>query len=364
MNNARVYLGMSGGVDSSVTALLLKEAGFDVTGVFIQGWYPDFLKCNWKDERRDAMRVAAQLEIPFLTINVEDAYKKEVIDYMVREYSRGRTPNPDVMCNRHVKFGAFLNEALKQDADFIATGHYAQIENGALESNVVLKSAVDSDKDQTYFLWNVPKLALSQTLFPIGDLHKSEVRDIARKNNLITAEKKDSQGVCFLGKVSMKDFLKHSIKTEKGDVLDSEGSVIGYHDGALLYTLGERKGFTIVKKGTDDAPRYVIDKDIEKNTLTVSEKNDASFQARSKHETTITDTNWISREPKEGEVLMARFRHRQDLRLVQVSKITVKKDTKEDAWAITFTEAEEAVSPGQSLVLYAGDVCLGGGIIV
>lgn len=364
MKKERVFVGMSGGVDSSVAALLLQEAGFDVTGVFIQGWYPDFLECNWKDERRDAMRVAAKLSIPFLTINAEDAYKREVIDYMVREYSLGRTPNPDVMCNRHVKFGVFFNEAMKQGADFIATGHYARVGSGPSADDVVLKSGIDSDKDQTYFLWNVQREALSKTLFPIGHLEKSKVRDIARKNELITADKKDSQGVCFLGKVSMKDFLKHSIRTERGDVLDVGGAVIGYHEGALLYTLGERKGFTIVKKGTDDAPRYVVGKDISKNTITVSERNDETRQARLIKEVEIANTNWISREPEEGEVLMARFRHRQSLRPVMVSKKGEEKDGKENVWTFTFIDAEDAVSSGQSLVLYKEDICLGGGIII
>lgn len=364
MKKERVFVGMSGGVDSSVAALLLQEAGFDVTGVFIQGWYPDFLECNWKDERRDAMRVAAKLSIPFLTINAEDAYKKEVIDYMVREYSLGRTPNPDVMCNRHVKFGVFFDEAMRQGADYIATGHYARVERASPESDVVLKSGVDNDKDQTYFLWNVPKDAFSKSLFPIGGLEKSKVRDIARKNELITADKKDSQGVCFLGKVSMKDFLKHSIRTERGDVLDLLGDVIGYHEGALLYTLGERKGFTITKKGTDDAPRYVVSKDIIKNTLTVSEKSDTTLRSRAAHEVKIANTNWISREPEEGEILMARFRHRQPLRLVRVSKRREEEGGKENVWRVVFAEAEEAVSPGQSLVLYTEDICLGGGIII
>ena len=363
MSKGRVHVGMSGGVDSSVAALLLKEAGFEVTGVFIQGWYPDFLECNWKDERRDAMRVAAMLGIPFLTVSAEDAYKKEVIDYMVREYSLGRTPNPDVMCNRHVKFGVFFDEAMKQGADFIATGHYAQVEHGTHENDVVLRSAVDSDKDQTYFLWNVPKQALSHTSFPIGHLRKTEVREIARKNHLITADKKDSQGVCFLGKVSMKDFLKHSIRTEQGDVLDTKGNVIGYHEGALLYTLGERRGFTITKKGTDDTPRYVIDKDIIKNTLTVSEKNESTLEKFARNEVVIAHTNWISDEPKEGETLMARFRHQQTLRRVRVLKKEGGKDTEEEAWTIVFVEEQETVSPGQSLVVYRGNQCLGGGIV-
>jgi tRNA-specific 2-thiouridylase len=359
MKKERVFIGMSGGVDSSVSALLLKEAGFDVTGVFIQGWYPDFLECNWKDDKRDAMRVAAKLDIPFITIDAEEAYKTEVVDYMIREYSRGRTPNPDVMCNRHVKFGVFFEEALKRGADWIATGHYAQIDHA--EEGTTLRAAEDSDKDQTYFLWNVPKQALSKTLFPIGHLKKSEVREIARENELITADKKDSQGICFLGKVSMKDFLRHYIETKPGDVLDSEGEVIGTHSGALLYTLGERRGFTITKKGTNDAPRFVIAKDLENNTITVSEKESEGFQDFSKKRIVLENANWLGREPISGERYSVRFRHRQPLREATLEKETLRGGS--EAWTVLFAEGEAAVSPGQSLVVYRESECLGGGII-
>jgi tRNA-uridine 2-sulfurtransferase len=360
MIKKRVFVAMSGGVDSSVSAFLLKEAGFDVTGVFIQGWYPDFIQCNWKDEKRDAMRVAAQLNIPFLTIDAEMTYKTEVVDYMVREYSVGRTPNPDVMCNRHVKFGIFFDEAMRQGADYIATGHYARVEHE--EGGSVLKSGVDSGKDQTYFLWNIQKQTLERTLFPIGHLKKAEVREIAIKNKFINATKKDSQGVCFLGKISMKDFLKHFIKTERGDVLDTEGNVIGYHDGALLFTLGERRGFTITEKGTDDAPRYVVSKDVHTNTITVSEKNEKALEKFAYNEVAIVDTNWISGELLDGEGVEVRFRHLQRLRKAQIKKVVG--NNKNNHWGILFDEPQEAVSSGQSLVVYRDNECLGGGIIV
>jgi tRNA-uridine 2-sulfurtransferase len=359
MNRKRVFVGMSGGVDSSVAALLLKEACFDVTGVFIRGWYPDFLECNWKDEKRDAMRIAAQLNIPFITVDAEDAYRAHVGEYMVREYSLGRTPNPDVMCNRHVKFGVFFDEAMRRGAHFIATGHYAQVEQGG--QFPVLKKAIDSSKDQTYFLWNVPEHTLNKTLFPVGHLKKEEVRDIARNNNLITADKKDSQGVCFLGKVSMKEFLKHSIKTERGDVLDTEGKVIGYHDGALLFTLGERRGFTIIKKGTDDKPRFVVEKDVQANTITVSEKDDTLLVRFARQEVALSNTHWISGEPTDDEEVEVRFRHLQPLRKARLTKKFTSNIN--NHWSVLFAEPQEAVSPGQSLVAYRGSQCLGGGII-
>lgn len=356
MKKQRVFVGMSGGVDSSVTALLLKEAGFDVTGVFIQGWYPDFLECNWKDDRRDAMRVAAMLDIPFLTIDAGEHYKEKVVDYMVYEYSRGRTPNPDIMCNRHVKFGVFFDEAMKRGADFIATGHYARVDRDGAET-LRLKSGVDVEKDQSYFLWNIPGEALAKTLFPLGEMEKASVRAIAREAGLITADKKDSQGICFLGKVSMKDFLEHYFPPKRGDVLDSTGNNIGYHEGALFFTLGERRGFTITKKGTDDKPRFVIAKDIEANTITVSERESGAYENAKKNEVMIESTNWLSGEPKEGEELFVRYRHRQPLRRARLGRGA------NGEWVVIFDDPQETMSPGQSLVLYREDECLGGGII-
>ena len=215
----KVFLGLSGGVDSSVSALLLKKAGYDVTGVFIKVWHPDFLPCNWKEDRRDAMRICAQLDIPFLFFDFEKEYKREVVDYMVSEYKLGRTPNPDVMCNKYIKFGSFLKKAKEMGADFIATGHYARITNNKqsiTNNRFVLEEGVDKNKDQSYFLWTLTGEQLEQVFFPIGNLEKSEVRKIAKKNKLITFEKKDSQGLCFVGQVDMKDFLSHFIKTKKG----------------------------------------------------------------------------------------------------------------------------------------------------
>src|ERR1035437_6131617 len=235
-----VFVGMSGGVDSSVSAAILKKEGYEVIGVFIRTWHPDFLPCNEEEERRDAMRVAAHLNIPFLTFDFEDIYKREVADYMISEYKMGRTPNPDVMCNKYVKFGAFIKKALSMGADYVATGHYAQVgEAGKIFSreypashrhhskkSFLLRQSPDPSKDQSYFLWTLKQEQLKKILFPVGHLKKSEVRILAKKFKLPVAEKKDSQGICFLGPVDLKEFLKHYIKERKGKVLNEDGIII------------------------------------------------------------------------------------------------------------------------------------------
>ena len=219
-------------------ALLAKKQGYDVTGVFIRVWQPENGECTWKEERRDAMRVCAHLDIPFITLDLREEYKKGVVDYMFHEYSIGNIPNPDVMCNREVKFGAFWKWAKENGADYIATGHYAQnINNKLLEG-------LDKNKDQSYFLWTLEMYELGHILFPIGHLQKPELRKLAEKAKIPVYDKKDSQGVCFLGQIDMKEFLKQNIETHKGDVLDIDGNIIGEHDGAVLYALGERHGFT------------------------------------------------------------------------------------------------------------------------
>jgi len=356
---SRVYVGMSGGVDSSLSAALLKEQGFDVTGVFIRVWQPfDFAQgkpdsgfCDWKEERRDAMKVAAELNIPFKTYDFQDEYKKEVVDYMIKEYKEGRTPNPDVMCNRYIKFGSFLDKALGEGADFIATGHYARNEKGKL---LVGK---DKNKDQSYFLWTLTPKDLEKTIFPIGHLEKRNVRDEAKRFNLHNADKKDSQGICFLGKIDVKEFLKNYIDTKKGDVLNDKGEIIGKHDGAMFLTFGQRHGFLITKKTPNDKPYYVIGKDLDKNTITVSNGIMKEEFQSTKKEVQIKNVNWVSGvEPDLGKKYQARLRYRQNLRDCLI-KIEDKKIT------IVFDEIQESVTSGQSLVLYDGDVCLGGGVI-
>ncbi len=351
----QVYLGMSGGVDSSVSAALLLQAGYDVTGVFIKVWHPDFLPCNWQEERLDAMRVAAKLGIPFRFLDLEEEYKKNVADYMIAEYRAGRTPNPDVMCNKEVKFGAFYRFARKEGADFVATGHYAIQETGTSRTARLFVSR-DANKDQSYFLWTLPQEVLQHVLFPIGHLEKPEVRRLAQVCNLPTAQKKDSQGLCFVGKIDLEEFLSHFIERKQGAVLDENGKEIGTHPGAFFFTIGERHGFTVTEKTPDDAPLYVSAKDNEKNTLTVSRKKTVEKSGGEKN-FSIKDTNWIAAKPAAGKTYAARYRYRQPL---LPCTVVLHHDTKAQ---VTFLEGTPAAAPGQSLVLYDGEECLGGGII-
>src|SRR3989344_4537515 len=238
----KVYVGLSGGVDSSVTAALLKEQGYDVTGVFMKNWTKDLpgFPCPWKDDYQDAKRVAVQLDIPFKVYDFQTKYKQLVVDYMIDEYKAGRTPNPDIVYNQEVKFKLFLNAALKDGADLIATGHYARV-NKIRGRVFYLQTAKDKDKDQTYFLYRVSEEALSKSLFPIGEFtDKKQVRAFAKKFGLVTAAKKDSQGICFVGQVGIKEFQSQYVKTKPGKIIDESGKIIGQHDGAIFYTIGQR----------------------------------------------------------------------------------------------------------------------------
>jgi len=376
-NKNKVYVGVSGGVDSSVSAYLLKEAGYFVTGVFIRVWYPDFLECNWKDERRDAMKVCAELGIPFKELDLEDVYKKEVADYMINEYKAGRTPNPDVMCNKYVKFEGFFDWAISEGADYVATGHYArissvdeirealstkhQITNKLELPKFQLLKGVDGNKDQSYFLWALTQKQLSKTLFPVGGLEKPEVRRIAKEAGLLTAEKKDSQGICFLGEVSMKEFLKKLAKPTKGKVLGEGGEEIGYHDGAILYTIGERHGFTITKKTPNDKPYFVVSKDIENNTITVSDNMGEQGPIFNATEVVLEKINWINEVPEENKKYSARIRYRQELQNCTIKYLRL--SASESLCICVFEEKQKATAVGQSVVVYDREVCLGGGII-
>ena len=372
----KVFVAMSGGVDSSLSAALLKGQGYDVTGVFIKVWQPDFVECVWKEDRLDAMRVCARLGIKFLTLDLEKEYKKEVVDYMISEYKAGRTPNPDVNCNKYVKFGAFFDFAMKSGADYVATGHYVRLERNLKNKILNLKSnlsdkdkkqkyvyellqAKDKNKDQSYFLWNLTQEHLRRTLFPIGDLQKTEVRKMARKFNLQVSEKKDSQGLCFIGKVDMKDFLKHYLPSKKGNVLNDNGEIIGWHEGAYFYTIGQRHGFTITKKSPEDKPYYVISKDVLSNEITVSHAPLVQGISSSK-KIAISGTNWTTGElPDFSKKYKARIRYREPLQACRIEK-TVKAPSK---FLVVFDSSQTAVSRGQSLVIYDGEHCLGGGVI-
>jgi len=378
--NKTVFVGMSGGVDSSVTAAILKEEGYNVVGVFIKTWHPDFIECNEEEERRDAMRVAAFLDIPFLTFDFEDVYKKGVADYMINEYKLGRTPNPDVMCNKEVKFGAFLNKAREMGADFVATGHYAQnkkMKNSSAfglgdigqgthdtlnSSFFCLQKAVDPTKDQSYFLWTLKQEHLKNILFPIGNLKKTQVRTLAKKYKIPVAEKKDSQGICFLGMVDLKDFLKHYIESKKGNVLNTSGEVIGAHDGAIFYTLGERHGFSITKKTANDSRYYVVDKDIKKNILIVSTDKDYSVKRKGgedniENKILLNSINWISKIPEENKTYQAQIRYHGEFLNCKISRQELKSEVE-----VVF-EKPVKVAGGQSVVFYDGELVLGGGIV-
>lgn len=347
-----VFVGLSGGVDSSVAVLRLLREGYAVVGVFIKVWHPDFLECNWEAERVDAMRVAAHLGIPFLTCDAEAAYKQEVADHFIKEYAAGRTPNPDVLCNQAVKFGAFLQFATAHGAEYIATGHYARKIEAA--HGPELWRGIDSDKDQSYFLWTLTKQQLARTLFPVGDTHKSDIRAIAAKAWVPVAQKKDSQGICFLGAIDIPDFLSHYIDLQEGDVLDESGTVIGRHKGAFVYTIGQRHGFDIHKETASRTPHYVIAKDVEMNTITVSH-NRPVFPARSALH--LQQVNWIGAIPEEGASLQAQIRYRQ-----QPFTVFVQHTAEQDAVVAPQSDAELPAA-GQSCVLYEGERCVGGGII-
>lgn len=345
-----VFVGLSGGVDSSVAAALLLEAGHTVVGVFIRTWQPDFIECSFRQDRLDAMRVASRLGIPFLECDAEDAYKRAVAEYMIAEYTAGRTPNPDVMCNREIKFGVFWQFAKAHGADAIATGHYAVAENGKL------KKAVDPAKDQAYFLYRLTNADLEHVIFPLGHLHKSEVRTLAKKFGLPTAAKKDSQGICMLGDLDIKEFLSHYIPSQRGDVLSESGEVIGHHEGVVFLTLGERHGFTITKKTPTDERYYIIAKDTQKNTITVAQGEAAEKRVGASTSLTLRDSSWVCEIPAVGKRYSAQVRYHGELVSCEVR-------AKDAASAEIIFEKPVLAASGQSVVIYEGDVCLGGGII-
>ncbi len=347
MNNVKtkIFVGISGGVDSSVSAYLLKQQGYDVQGIFVKTWAPDWVPCTWVDEKRDAMRICAALDIPFHFLDATEEYKQGVADYMISEYRAGRTPNPDVLCNKIIKFGAMWNYAKEHGAEGIATGHYAQSIDG------VLKKGIDVTKDQSYFLWMVSKELIPNILFPIGHLQKSEVRKIAEEVGLFTATKKDSQGICFLGEVDMKDFLRHYIDEKPGVVVNEEGTIVGEHDGVWFYTLGERHGFRITEHDTNRSPYYIVAKDIEKNTLTVARSIKNTETIKGTVTLKLRDANWFI-EPQTDILYTAQIRYHGEL--LPMTYI----DT--DTVALT---CNEAIPLGQSVVMYGGEKVLGGGVI-
>lgn len=366
MKRNKVFVAMSGGVDSSVAALLLKQKGYNVIGVYMKGW--SLTGCA-EDDARDARRVAGVLNIPFYVFDFEKEFKKAVVDYMISEYAANRTPNPDVMCNREIKFGLFLKKAIKLGADYIATGHYVQL---AKKANFInLATAKDANKDQSYFLWTLTQEQLKYCLFPIGNYTKPRVRALAKQWNLPTAGKPDSQGVCFVGEIDVAEFLKEKLGKNPGPILTLAGKKIGIHDGLSFYTIGQRRGIGS-KGGT--VPYYVVSKDSAKNALIVAEAESSALFSK---KLIVKDTNWISgKQPKLPLKCFARIRYRQPLQQAALFELSISttyrrssvnriiRNSKSKILKMVFNESQRAITPGQSAVFYtASGIMLGGGII-
>ena len=337
----RVFLGMSGGVDSSVSALLLRDQGYDVTGVYMKNWSEDLpgMHCPWAEDLADAKRVAVQLDLDFEVWDFEQAYKQKVVDYMLNEFRRGRTPNPDIMCNQEIKFKLFYERALAAGADYIATGHYARADGSHL------RLAADANKDQTYFLYRMSLSATARTLFPVGDLEKPAVKSLAAARGLDVAHKKESMGVCFVGEVGMKDFLQHYLPAQPGEIRELETDrVLGHHDGAIFYTLGQRHGLYL----GGGLPYYIVKKDLAQNLLYVSR----NLNAADLWTDTLELEDLFLREPLPRSNLRVRLRHRAPLI-----------PTTFDGHVLHFSQPIKRPAAGQSAVLYSDDLCLGGGII-
>ena len=357
----KVFVGLSGGVDSSVAALLLKNEGYNVVGIHLRCWNKD--GCD-VPEAEDARKVADKLGIPYYVLDMEKEYKERVVDYMIEGYKKGITPNPDVMCNREIKFGLFLEKALSMGGDFVATGHYArkreetrdpeaeQARYGAGKgqgTRYELWAAKDKNKDQSYFLWALTQDQLEHVMFPLGELTKEEVRKVAKEAGLPTAEKKDSQGICFIGEVTLKDFLEEYLPKRRGNVRTPSGEILGTHDGAHFYTVGQRHGLGI----SGDDPYYVAGKDMETNTVVLATRDDETLK---QGEIEITDINLINKNIPEDVLIRVRYRQ-----LLQKAKVKMQNKN----IRVIFESPQEFITPGQSAVLYSNEGELfGGGVIL
>jgi len=354
----KVYVGLSGGVDSAVSATLLLKQGFDVRGIFMKCWSPESAgiefsgECQWERDQKDAKAVAEHLGISFETWNFEKEYKAKVVDYMVEEYRVGRTPNPDVMCNQEIKFGLFFDRAMREGADRIATGHYARIKKSG--GTFSLFAGEDKNKDQSYFLYRIRQAHLAKALFPIGEYTKEKVRKIAKEFGLPNAERRDSQGICFVGELDLREFLKMYIKESPGTIQTSSGKNIGFHIGLPFYTIGQRRGMEI----GGGMPYYVANKEPQTNTLFVAEgDNDPVLYSE---KLSLEDIHWIAGdEPRLPVPCEARIRYRQPLQ-----KCTIGKSLALTNLDVKFKEEQRAVTPGQSVVFYKKEEVLGGGVIV
>lgn len=353
----RVIVGLSGGVDSSVTAALLKERGFDVRSVFMKNWHSDDPKfkgvCPWEEDLRDARAVAARLDIPFEVWNFEKQYHARVVRYFFDEYRRGRTPNPDVMCNKEIKFQVFLERALKVGADFVATGHYARlVRNYQLPTiNYQLLTGKDTNKDQSYFLWAIDREVLPKIIMPIGEFTKPQVRELAKKFNLPTAEKKDSQGICFIGPINVREYLKTALPIKYGSIINTKNELVGEHEGVWFYTEGQRAGIGTTGGGV---PYYVVGKDNINNILEVAPRRHKKLFARGLE---ADNLNWLTDDVPKSFRAAARIRYRHP---AVPSSINIVRGRAK----VIFDKPQRAVTPGQSVVFYQKDTVLGGGVIL
>ncbi|MDD7457244.1 MAG: tRNA 2-thiouridine(34) synthase MnmA [Clostridia bacterium] len=350
----KVVVGMSGGVDSSVAALLLKQQGYDVIGLFMTNWEETDENgcCTAEEDYKDVMRVAARIGIPYYSVNFAKEYMDNVFKHFIDEYAKGRTPNPDVLCNREIKFKPFLDYAFQIGADYVATGHYAKVEHKDGVHKLLM--AKDQNKDQTYFLNQLTEKQIEKVLFPLGDLPKPEVRRIAEENGLVTATKKDSTGVCFIGETNFRQFLANYIPMKEGDIVDLQGNVVGRHDGVYYYTVGQRKGLGIGGGGNGQR-WFVVDKNIKTNELIVSQgEPDILFSSGLE----MDEFNFISFNPPSEFRVTARIRHRQPLQ-----NATAYFDSASGKMKVIFDEKQRAIAVGQYAVLYVGEQCIGGGVI-
>ena len=354
--NTKIIVGLSGGVDSAVTAFLLKEQGYDVLGIYMQNWMAekDDPFCSAEQDMTDAKKVCDHLQIPFQLVNFSKEYWDNVFQYCLDEFVAGRTPNPDIWCNQFIKFDAFLKHAIQLGADYLATGHY--VRQTQSQHHRALRKAIDTNKDQSYFLYTLNQEKLSRSLFPLGELTKPTVRAIAKKAGLLNAEKKDSTGICFIGERKFKTFLQDFVLAKPGLIKTPEGKVIGKHDGLMFYTLGQRKGLQIGGlKSTEDLPWYVVAKNIADNELIVGQGQDHPLLFSSQLH--CEKLNWISGDAPTIKKCHAKTRYRQTDQACSLTQIA------DDRWQVDFDHAQRAVTPGQSVVFYDGEICLGGGII-